>query len=320
MATLELAYAYAIPFLLEQATSPEILTGGWNALVPLLELLAGLLLLMPVVTYGSYLRRITANRGIGALREALFDHLMYLPMEQAEALKAGDALTLMNSDVEQAGGLFKSYALTNLFRFLLLFPLSFAAVATHNLRMALAALVLCVLFLAFTLAFNPIIRRLKRQGQEILTEIASSLLGLHRGMVVARVFGLGPALLTQYLRICQTLSRVRVRTHVTNGLIGMVLHLFRSTAKPLAFLFGLLLVMRGEESVPSIVFIAGMAGVMADASQSLYSFLLYIQSSLASAQRVFRVLDLPAEALRQTTAPPAKAPGNALSFQGVSFA
>ena len=320
LASLELAYTYAIPFLLERAASPEILTGGWETLAPLLALLAGLLLLTPLVTYGSYLQRTTANHGIGALREALFDHLMRMPMEQAEALKAGDAITLMNSDVEQAGGLFKSYALLNLFRFALLFPLSFGAVITHNAPMAFGALALCALCLAFTLALNPAIRRLKRRGQEILTDVASSLLGLHRGMVVARVFGMGSALLAEYLRVCRALSRVRVRAHVISGLIGMVLQLFRSAAKPAAFLFGLLLVLRGEESIPSVVFIAGMVGVMADASQSLYNFLLHIQSSLACSQRVFQALGLPVEAPRRTSAPPVQAPAQALAFENVSFA
>ena len=45
LASLELAYTYAIPFLLERAASPEILTGGWETLAPLLALLALLLLL-----------------------------------------------------------------------------------------------------------------------------------------------------------------------------------------------------------------------------------------------------------------------------------
>lgn len=320
LATFQIAGSYVIPYILEQITAIVAQNRHRGDIFTVLVLVTLLLALTPVICLGNYLQRSNAARGSGAMREAMFSHIQRLPVSESMEYHTGDFITLMTSDVQRASGLFTSFSITSLFRFAVMFPLALVTVWLRDWRIALFGLGTSCVTIGISTLCNPKVRALSRQAQQLAADSATSLLELTHGAYVVRAFCLGARLLEKYRRICRRIFRLRVYYRFLNGVVDAFLLLFQAAAKPAAFLVGIALLLHGQTDITTIVFTATMVGTMADAAQSLSTFIAGIQSSLASAQRIFGVLDLPAEEERVTVAPMEPDAPTAVEFSDVRFA
>lgn len=319
LSTLQIASSFILPFVLSSITT--IVTGevAEDNLHVVFILLTILLVLTPFICWGNYLKATNAARAHGALREAVFDHLQRLPVSLTMEQRTGDYITLMTSDLERASSLYTNFAMTSLFRFVIIFPLALISLLIRDWRIGLFGFVMTSLSVIMSTRLNPKVRELNREAQEQIAASATPLMELIRGAEILRVFNLEERLAAQYQEICLNIYDTRIRFRFLNGLVDAILLLFQAAAQPAAFLVGIVLLLRGNTSIATIVFSATMVGTMADAMQSLSRFLNGIQPAVASAVRVFDVLDMPQEEERETIEKPDLMHEIAVEFTDICF-
>ncbi len=320
VASLEMAQSLIMPYLYEQLVNVVTSGGEGGAVNAVLILLGALLLLTPLICWGTYNQLTAAAYATGELRKSLFAHIQKLPVSSAMEMKTGAYVTLMTSDTARAGGSLAGFAITSLFRFCVMFTASAVILFLRDWRMAVLSVAFSGVALWASVTLNPRGRKYDRQAQEFAAGTASFLIETVKGLPVIRVFLLKERFSARYRELCRGIQQRRIKYRAINGMIDGLIYLFQFSAQPVSFIFGAYLVTRGEMDVGSLVFLAGVAGVMADAVKSLSSFISFIQYGLVSGKRVFDLLDTPAEEERVTLAPPDVSAEVAVDIRDVHFA
>ena len=319
-ASLEIALMLIMPHLYEQLVAVVSSGGDGSVIRNVMVLLGILLLLAPVVCLGSYQQYTGAAYATGELLKAVFSHIQKLPVSGAMDRHSGEYILILSNDVERAGYALRGFAITSLFRFTVTFTYSCIFLFIRDWRIGLLSVAYCTLYFYISISQNPKARTLDRKAQEYASGTASFLIETAKGLPVIRVFLLKQQFAQRYQDLCKEIKRLRIRFRTINGMVEGLIHLFQLAAQPVAFLFGIYLVARGEMAIGSLVFLAALSGVMAEAVKSLSSFIAYIQTGLVSGKRVFSLLDTAVEEERTTLREPNLHAELAVVFNDIHFA
>ena len=296
----ELGMVFATPVLSRKLVEMVSGTAAGDALDTVLWLFAMFLLAIPAVVVGSYWRQVGALHAGNNLRKAVFAHLSRLSMDTLACWKTGDLLMRLSSDAERSGGVFGSYGIVSLLRFIVVFPISLAMLFAVSPLLAGLAVGYGIATLALSMAFNPMVKRLEQQARAQVSESANHLLEALRGMPVVRVFLLHGLLSQRYRAVCQRILEKRVRFRTMNGISYGIIDFFSFSSQAVGFLVAILFLMPGQIDLAGAVYAATLIAINGDAMLRLSIFLLLVQPFYVAQQRVFDILDLPEEP--QTTA------------------
>lgn len=314
----ELGMIFATPVLSRKLV--EMVSGAatQDALNTVVLLFIVFLLAIPAVTVGSYWRQVGALQAGNNLRKDIFAHLSRLPMDTLNRWKTGDLLTRLSSDAEYAGFVFGSYGVVSLLRFIVVFPISLAMLFGSSAPLAALTVGYSIATLSLSMLLNPYVKRLEEQAKAQVSESANHLLEALRGIPVVRVFLLQTMLSERYGAVCRCILDKRVRFRTMNGISYGVIDFFSFSSQAVGFLVAIIWLMPAQIDLAGAVYAASLMAINGDAMLRLSIFLLLVQPFYVAQQRVFDILDLPAEP--QTVAQSVIADGDeAIVVEDVTF-
>lgn len=292
----ELALLFAFPYV-NQALI-DMVTGErpGNILLTLLEMLGLFLLLVPPVILGRYMQTTAAEYGGAQLYKRLFRHVAHMPYSALTQFKTGDYITRLRDDANRTTGTFRSFAVQNLIRFGVVFPVTLVLLLVNDWHIALAGVAYGGINLALSLWLNPLAKSMERRAKQEIANSASFLVETLRGIPVVRVFVLHQVLAERYAKICDVIKDRRMKYQDIIGITYGVVDFFAQSAQAVGFILGILLA-RHSLTLGGAVFNATLMGMMADSVYRLSTFLLLTQSDLVAMERVHSLLEQPLEDL-----------------------
>lgn len=318
LGSFELALLFAVPVITQILI--DIATGkqDGNIMILLAVMLLMFLLFVPPVVVGKYMQATAAAKGTANLRKTMFEHIAKLPYETVMKYKTGDYITRLTDDANRTTGLFSSFVIANLIRFVVVFTVTLVLLLTHDWRMALVGILYSAVNLAASMYLNPLSKQLEREAKKEIDNSASFLVEAFRGIPIIRVFTLQQVLGERYRGICELIRQRRQKYRTVVGITYGVVDFFAQSAQAVGFMIGILLA--GENTdLGQTVFNAALIGMMGDAVYRLSTFLLLVQPHFVAMERVFSLFDLPLENLTVGDTIINKEGKEAVRFHNVSF-
>lgn len=267
--------------------------------VSILLFMSLLILVLPVI-YGKYLQSISTEKATVNLRKSLFEHICNIPYNLFYKYKTGDYVTRLTNDTTRSVLTFYSFGMTCLIRFAIVMSVSLGLLIFSDPFMALIGVIYSLFSLLFSVLLNPYVKRLEREAKIEIDNSASYLIESMQGMPIVRVFNLHNILAAKYHNICKIIACKRIKFRAMNGIAYGVVDFFTFSAQPVGFIVAVYLSSKNLV-IGDIVFNATLVGLMADSMLRLSTFLLLVQPNLVAMERVFEVLDLPGEAIVDST-------------------
>lgn len=287
----ELLTFFATPILYRELALLITEEGSRTSITTIFGMFAILLLLTPVITLGWYIKRSCTAYGTGEMRKAVFYHMQRLPLVTFNKRNQGDYISRLSTDITIASNVFNSFALTGLVRFVIFTGSSWLILLWLDWRFFLVGFLLSLWAIFVSVVFNPKVRFLELEALEETAQSTSFLMETLRALPIIRVFLLAPKLIEKYRIICKKVAKRRALSASLHGVTDGLIYVSCFCAQPIGFILGVVLVINGESSIPQVVFLAGIMGVMAEGLRNFSGFTRFIQPSLVASKRVFAILD-----------------------------
>ena len=292
----ELALLFATPIINQILI--EFVTGerDGNIMIVLTAMLGIYILLVPLVVIGKYLSATASANGTANLRKAMFFRIENLPVMIIAKYKTGDYITRLTDDVNRTTGIFNSYSIINLIRFMVVFTVTLVLLLINDYRIALVSIFYGAVNMAFSMWLNPLSKRLEAEAKKEIVNSSSFLMEILRGIPIVRVFCLQDTMRKHYQIICKVIAEKHKNYRTVIGITYGVVDFFAQSAQVVGFIFGILLV-RNDFALGRAVFNATLMGMMGDAVFRFSTFLLLAQPNFVSMERIIELMELPTEEL-----------------------
>lgn len=310
----ELAAAMLLKNMFDAVAAAE---GG--ALISGIVFYGGLLLLFAVISFGfTYLFNTRAALITGEMRKKAFHKLQRLPISYFDREHSGDAVARLTNDIAAAENAYSDAAMELVGKIVSgLVGITYMTVL--DWRLTLYSLAIGLLSLAVNMLFVKPLRLVSRRVQDQLAELTKKVSDMLAGVLVIRTFNLFDILMDRFRgenhKTYQTSMERVSKNAVLNTLNSMIF--FASHVGLVAF--GTYLAINGAITIGAVMGALGIFGPIFRMLNQMMFFVTQIQSSLAAADRVFELLDQPAEAAQYPAASGDGAKGY-LEFRQVSFA
>ena len=244
----------------------------------------------PIIVAANYICSVCIKRTITDLRHRLFQHIADLPLSEFEGGHSGDLISRVTNDLAQITPIY-----FNLFQSLLylIFMAVAALIAIFNIDARIGAVVLLLgIATVFTNArFAKPLRSAAERVQANTGTMTERLVDLLQSFPVVKMFQLERTIHKSYTSANADLSVAEIEAgdvRTQSDTINQFLMWLRN----LGLLgLGMYFYIRGDITLGSAWAIVALRGNSDILFQYVGGMILYIQSSLASATRVFEVLD-----------------------------
>jgi ATP-binding cassette subfamily B protein len=300
------------PYLVKVAIDAHILRGDWAGLTRIAVLFLGALLVQYVLRYAQvYLATWTGQRVVHDLRAALFAHVQRLPATFFDRNPVGRLMTRMLADPEAIGEVFTAGVVAIVGDVLTLAGVVAVMVALH-VRLAVVTFAVVPLVLGVGLAFRAPARRAYARVRARLAALNADLQETLVGMPVVQLFGQEAARARELGALNDAYRRALFVRMACDSTLYALLEMLGAVALAALLWWG------GHEILDGTL----TFGVLVAFMQYTQRFYLPIrdasakytvmQSAMVAAERVFGLLDTPAETggtVALAAAPPGRAPG-----------
>jgi ATP-binding cassette subfamily B protein len=314
------ALTVAGPYLLSMAIDRYIIPGDLPGLARISLLMLAVYALTSLLTWlQSYVMVAAAQRTVRDLRADLFDRLQALPLRFFDQRAHGDLMSRLTNDVESVNLVLADGVIQ-----IISGVLGMVGVAGAMLWInpALAA-VSIVTTTAMTLLLNGFVAPRTRAGFRRQQAALGALNGLIEetigGQRVVKAYGREPTVIAQFDAANGELRQAASRAQIIAGFIGPLMNVVGNLSLAIVAGVGGWLALQGLATVGTIAGFITYTRQFGRPLNELATLYSALQSAIAGAERVFAVIDEPAE----EDAPPAASPApirGEVRFEEVSFA
>jgi ATP-binding cassette subfamily B protein len=298
-AGLELVPPLVLKQIVDAHLTPGISDGMWLLAFIYLASVAGV---QGLSFLTSYLTALTAQGALNDLRIRLYRHLQALPIRYYDQNPLGDIISRCTADVDTVDTLFSSGIaglVTDLVR---LVTVSIAMIALSPILALISALVVPPL-VWITNLFRIRIRNAERQNRIAVGMLNTHLQETFGGVEVIRAFGREPVFVARFRRVLERTLKAYNLSAKYSALYTPIMQILMAVA------ISLLLWGGAQTSFTSFPISLGTLTAFVllfkrffDPITSLGEEWQTVQSALSGAERIFQVLDLPAEETSQIAA------------------
>ena len=293
----------ALNYLTEGVTTTEV---GWMApfVVPRLGLgplawMFGLVFLISVVTLiVDWLRAFSmislGQRTVRDVRRTLFDHVQRLPMRFFDRYPVGRLVTRLTNDLEHLAEMFSAGVIAmvaDLFVMVVILTMLFAI----DPRLALAALALVPVLGIAAAIFRYKVREAYREVRVKIARLNAHLQETISGMKVVQLFARERRNFEDFRRENASHRDSWLRSIRYDALLFSTVDLATNLTRALIFWYGAQMVGLGEVTLGTIYVFSDYMSRFFRPLMALSAKYSVMQSSMASAERVFQLLDEPRE-------------------------
>lgn len=287
--------------------------------------LAGLSFLLLIVLYSAigsvrdYRQYLFKAHAMLALRRAMLERLLHLPLSKLWNIKVGGILSRLTGDVETTSD-FMELALVSISSsaFRLLFGVALLTVLNWRLALGAMALIPPAVLLSFFLVkrVRPIYQSSRHDEERIDGCTAETFAGIR----VVRAFRRERFELLKYMRERNTVARKELFAQRRERFTWTFWDLLIGMMNVGISWYGGYLVLQGRASIGDILTFQWYTFLLLNPVWSIVSSLSHLQRSLASMQRVFDVLTLEQDKPDRPDAREAPSIVHELRFEEVEFA
>jgi ATP-binding cassette, subfamily B, multidrug efflux pump len=284
-----------------------------------LTLLIGLYLLSSAFSWmQGYIMAGVTQRSVYRLREQVDRKLGRLPLRYFDGHPRGDLLSRVTNDIDNIGQSLQQ-SLTQLITSLL------TIVGVLILMLTISPILAAVSLLAVPLSLVVMIQIIKRSQKEFVAQWASTgaLNGhveeMHTGHAIVKAFGRQREAIETFDRENERLYQASYRAQFISGIIQPAMTLISNLNYVAIAVIGGLRVASGQMTLGDVVAFIQYSRQFTFPIIQTASIVNVLQSAVASAERVFELLDEPEEIPDPATPPVLGRARGAVAFEGVSF-
>ncbi len=326
----------ALNYLTEGVATTEV---GWMApfVVPRLGLgplawMFGLVFVVSIVTLTvDWLRAFSmislGQRTVRDVRRTLFDHVQRLPMRFFDRYPVGRLVTRLTNDLEHLAEMFSAGVIAmvaDVFVMVVILTMLFAI----DPRLALAALALVPVLGIAAVIFRYKVRQAYREVRVKIARLNAHLQETISGMKVVQLFARERRNFEDFRRENASHRDSWLRSIRYDALLFSTVDLATNLTRALIFWYGAQMVGLGEVTLGTLYVFSDYMSRFFRPLMDLSAKYSVMQSSMASAERVFQLLDEPREPEGKVESPASAAAaaagpapvGSEVEFDGVTFA
>ena len=266
----------------------------------------------------SWLMADVSQRALKALRRDLFSHMQTLPIRFFDAHPAGELMSRLTNDIDAVNQAV-SQNVTSLFAGLLSMAGIVAAMFILDQWLALASLLVVPIMFGFTEFVARYTRRGFRELQKHLGELNAVMEEAISGQKVVKAFRRSAASLDAFRRSNEAVFHAAVWANSYAFLLMPLTNVLGNFFVIVLAGLGGWLALQGLVSVGIIATFINYAQNFISPLRQLANMYNSIQAALAGAERVFEIMDAPAEADDAPTAAPLSAIRGEVRFDRVNF-
>ncbi len=308
------------PWLVKLAIDEHIARGDAAGLVPL----SALYLLVLVLAFGTrfaqlYLLTMTGQRIVLDLRKQIFDHLLRLHVGFFDRTPVGKMMTRVTSDVDAINELFTSGVVT-VFGDLMTLLGIMGALLLLNWRLALVTFAVLPLFFLLTDWFRRGARQSFRDVRGWVARLNAFLQEHLSGMAVVQLFSRERRALQEFDAVNRGHADANLRSIFYYAIFYPGIDLLAALAAALILLFGGQRVLEGTLTLGALVAFIQYSERFWRPISDLSEKFNVLQAAMASSERIFGLLDTPAEVTPPALPRPLPEVRGRVAFESVSFA
>jgi ATP-binding cassette subfamily B protein/subfamily B ATP-binding cassette protein MsbA len=266
----------------------------------------------------DYRQRLLNVHVMLSLRQALFDRLLHLPLPKLWDMKTGGILSRLSGDVETTTGLLQMAIVSpaiSLVRLLI----AVTVLLTLNWRLALTALAIVpgVMAISFVSSrrVRPIYRSLRKDAEQIDGRVGETFSGIR----VVRAFGGEVRELADYMRGRHFVARKELFAYRREMALWTSWSLLLGAVNVVIVWYGGYLNIVGRATVGDIMAFQWYTFLLLNPVWQIVNSISELQRSLASMERVFEILGLPADKPDRPGAREAPAAVQEIALEDVEF-
>lgn len=283
---------------------------------------AALLLLYALQSIASYFRNywagVAGNRLIFELQSKLFAHLQRLPNAFFDRNPSGAIVSRVLNDVQQAHELVNS-ALIDVWMDAVSLGLVVLVLFAMDWRLALVALCIAPVWVAFMRSYSPRIKAVSHRMQETLESISGEVHERVVGATTIKSFGREEHEVHRFREFSERLYASTIDKVKLAAQQEMLIQLLTRCAPTIVVWIGALMIIRGTMTLGTMVAFFTYLGFLYLPLERFAQFSVVMSASLAAIERMFEFLDIRPEIIDHPLSRPFTVRRGAVQFDHVSF-
>jgi ATP-binding cassette, subfamily B, multidrug efflux pump len=308
------------PYLTKVAIDRHIMKGDAAGLAQVAVLYLLALVAAFAVRYGQvYMLQMTGQRVMLDMRRQIFGHLQGLHVAYFDRHPVGRLMTRVTTDVDAVNELFTSGVVTvfgDLFTLLGIMGVMLAM----NLKLALVTFAVIPFFFVITNWFRQGSRQSFREVRRWVAQINAFLQENLTGMSVVQLFRREERNRTGFAAINRAHADANVTQIFYYAVFYPAIDILAAVAVALILLYGGGRVLAGTLTLGALVAFVQYSERFWRPISDLSEKFNILQAAMASSERIFTLLDTPAEVVAPAVTAPAAAVRGRVAFEDVSFA
>ena len=308
------------PLIIGYAIDAGLVAGSLTVIYAMAALYVGVNVLTWVLSYvQTFGMGWVGQHMILDLRNALFGHLQSLSLQFYSEQKAGWIISRLTNDIENFNTLLND-GVQNLVKNGLTLIGVFIAIFFVDWRLALATLSILPIMVAGTAVFRIKSWRAYRAAREAVAEVVAHLQENVSGLRVVQAFTRERTSAARFAERNRAYRRANTRATVLSAVYFPGVELLGSAGLAIVLLYGGYRVVAGEMTVGELVAFVGLLNMFFQPIQQLSQLYSDLQSTLASLEKVFAVLDTESDKADRPNAKELDNLRGDVDFDRVSFA
>ena len=252
------------------------------------------------------------------LRQHLYSHLMRLDLTFFHAHPSGKLVTRLTNDIQNMHEMFTSVIVT-LFNDAIQIIGILILLYWLNWRLALLMTLLLPVILALTYIFSRLARNVFREIRTSLAKINAYLQEAVSGVSLIQLFQREKETEQNFVVLNQNYFQSSMRQIKIFGIFMPMLEVISSTATALIIWYGGVLILKGEMTIGILVAFLSYMRLFFQPLRELSQKYSIVQSAMASAERIFQLLDTRSGMAVATSPVAPQSVQGSLEFRNVTF-
>ena len=268
---------------------------SWTPLPRLLLFLLITYLISSACTLGQTLSAAhLSQRIVRKMRHDLFEKIDRLSISYLDTHSSGDVMSRMTNDIENVSNTV-SQSLGSLFSGILTILGTIAIMFWYCWQLTLIVMITVVLTVVVTKALSGVMRKLYRKRSIMLGQLNGHAEEMITGYKTVTAYNQQAEVICEFNAISNELAKVGIRAEILGGSLGPIMNCISNFGFVIVAAFGGLFALKGMITVGTISAFIIYAKQFSRPINEIAQLYGTVQTALASAERVFELLEQPDE-------------------------
>ena len=251
------------------------------------------------------------------LRKKLNSRLTHLPLKFFDTHNTGDLLSRVTNDIDNINNTFQQIFIQTVTS-IVTFVGVFVIMLTYNMPMTFASLAPLPIGGAIALVILNHSKRYFRETWRYTGDVNGHIEEMFTNHRIVKIFGHEKQAIEEFRELNESLYETNRKAQFLSGLLGPLINFANNIGYVFICVLGGYLIMGGQQSIGAITVFMTYSKLFMQPLIDLSNIVNNLQSSLASAERVFEIIDEPEE-VPDTPKATIDVPKGYVSFEHVDF-